>query len=44
LLPIKNVEKLAEKYKKKYVMGGDNRASKLILVPLSELFSEKNFN
>ena len=38
------VKNLAENYKNKSVMGGDNHMAKLVLVPIKEIFDRKNYN
>ena len=38
------VKNLAENYKNKSVMGGDNNMAKLVLVPINEIFDRKNYN
>ena len=38
------VKNLAENYKNKSVMGGDNHMAKLVLVPINEIFDRKNYN
>ena len=38
------VKNLAENYKNKSVMGGDNNMAKLVLVPIKEIFDRKNYN
>ena len=38
------VKNLAENYKNKSVMGGDNYMAKLVLVPIKEIFDRKNYN
>ena len=42
IFPIERIKKLAEKYKDKYVMVGDYKSSKLILIPIAEAFTTKN--
>ena len=38
------VKNLAENYKNKSAMGGDNNMAKLVLVPIKEIFDRKNYN
>tara|TARA_R110002012_G_scaffold131020_2_gene283569 strand:+ start:415 stop:792 length:378 start_codon:yes stop_codon:yes gene_type:complete len=42
IFDVPKLKKIAEKFKDNFKMIGDNRASKCILIPLSELFQKKN--